>query len=284
MGKLMRKSGAGKFVALTAMLAILAAAGLAQRGRGGPPRPPTNDDFERVADPHEGEFHFIRLEYSDIPGRSRGFGFTSRAGQGAGWWMMDWPAAENHFTAGVQRLTRIECGDPRHVGLRDDRIYDYPFIYATQVGWWNLSNVETARLREFLLRGGYLMTDDFWSTDPSQWQVFESTMARVLPGQAITDFEPGDPVRHVVYDIEDKDLTWIPGSRHLRGGQVVQPYGTKPAWLSIEDGKGHSVVAVNYNTDIGDAWEFADVPYYPEKMTALAYRYGINYVVYSMTH
>ena len=36
------------------------------------------------------------------------------------------------------------------------------------------------------------------------------------------------------------------------------------------------VVAVNYNTDIGDAWEYADSPIYPEQMTALAYRYGIN--------
>jgi hypothetical protein len=94
---------------------------------------------------------------------------------------------------------------------------------------------------------------------------------------------------HVLYDIGEKDLTWIPGSRHLRRGYdgsvtVVEPQGTQPAWLSMEDGQGHMVVAVNYNTDIGDAWEFADVPYYPEKMTALAYRYGINYVVYAMTH
>jgi len=92
-----------------------------------------------------------------------------------------------------------------------------------------------------------------------------------------------------VYDIEERDLTWIPGSRHLRqfpDGSItpVQPEGTQPAWKSMEDGNGHTVVAVNYNTDIGDAWEFADVPYYPEKMTALAYRYGVNYVVYAMTH
>jgi hypothetical protein len=114
-------------------------------------------------------------------------------------------------------------------------------------------------------------------------------MAQVLPGQPITDLDLSDPERHVVYDIEEQDLTWIPGSRHLRRGTdgaitAVQPEGTQPAWKSMEDGNGHTVVAVNYNTDIGDAWEFADVPYYPEKMTALAYRYGVNYVVYAMTH
>jgi hypothetical protein len=92
-----------------------------------------------------------------------------------------------------------------------------------------------------------------------------------------------------VYDIEEKDLTFIPGSRHLRrdyngGVQVVQPPGTQPAWRAMYDDRHRMVVAINFNTDVGDAWEFADVPYYPEAMTRLAYRYGINYIVYSMTH
>ena len=76
---------------------------------------------------------------------------------------------------------------------------------------------------------------------------------------------------------------------HLRRGaggtvQVVQPEGTSPAWLAMYDPRNRMVVAVNFNTDVGDAWEFADVPYYPEAMTALAYRYGINYIIYAMTH
>ena len=137
-------------------------------------------------------------------------------GQGSGWWIVDWPAADNHFTSGLQRLTRIDVGDPRHLSLTDSKLFDYPWIYATQTGWWGLSPTEIARLREYLLRGGYLMTDDFWSIDPAQWQVFAGTMAQVLPGQAITDLELSDPVRHVLYDIEEQDLTWIPGSRHLR--------------------------------------------------------------------
>ena len=93
---------------------------------------------------------------------------------------------------------------------------------------------------------------------------------------------------HVLYDIREKDRTFIPGSRHLwrRGDtvQVMQPPGSNPAWRGIYDDRNHMVVSVNYDTDIGDAWEFADVPYYPEAMTALAYRYGINYIIYSMTH
>ncbi len=91
---------------------------------------------------------------------------------------MDWPAADNHFTTGIERLTRVDTGDPRHLRLTDDKLFDYPWIYATQAGWWGLSEAEISRLREYLLRGGFLVVDDFWG--PDAWNVFESTMERVL--------------------------------------------------------------------------------------------------------
>lgn len=243
--------------------------------------------------PPDREFHFLRLEYTDAPEYSRGFGFGSRFGMGRGWWMVDWPDADDHFSEGIHRLTRIDVGAPRHVRLtdsnfrNDDRIFDYPWIYATQTGSWGLSQAETRRLREYLLRGGFLVTDDMWGAD--QWEIFRATMDRVLPGHAIPDLVEDDPVMHVLYDIREKDRTFIPGSRHLRRGaggavQVMQPPGTSPAWRGMYDDKNHMVVAVNYDTDVADAWEFADVPYYPEAMTALAYRYGINYIIYAVTH
>ena len=271
------------------ILLLIAAAALAQRGRFGGGRMAQNDDNEAPLPRREAEFHFIRTEYTDLPQFHRGYGYSSRDGMGSGWWLVDWPNADNHFTTGIQRLTRIDTGDPRHLRLTDPHLFDYPWIYATQAGWWNLSDAEVAQLREYLLRGGYLVVDDFWGPDPTQWEVFRQTMNRVLPGKPITDIALSDSVMHVLYSIEQKDLTFIPGSRHLRRGydgsvQVMQPPGTEPAWRAINDDKDRMVVAVNYNTDIGDAWEFADVPYYPEHMTALAYRYGINYIVYAMTH
>jgi len=297
-------------VALGAVL-LLAMAGLAQRGRpggggfpgggfggGGFPgggfggrfggmQGPSDDEAQMPT--REAEFHFIRVEYTDLPEHHRGFGYASRMGSGSGWWIVDWPAADNHFTTGIGRLTRIDTGDPRHLRFTDPHLFDYPWVYATQVGWWDLSDAEVGRLREYLLRGGYLVVDDFWSTDPYQWQVFRDAMNRVFPGRPIQDIAETDPVMHVLYDIQDKDKTWIPGSRHLRRGpdgmvQVVQPPGTEPAWRAIDDDRGYMVVAVNFNTDVGDAWEFADIPYYPAEMTMLAYRYGINYIVYAMTH
>ncbi len=266
------------------LCSLLALAAIAQRGRFGFGEPESD---AAGPPPREAEFHFLRMEYTDLPQFQRGFGFRSRNGRGAGWWLQDWPDAEDHFTAGIERLTRVDTGDPRHVSLLDEHLFDYPWIYATQTGYWNLSDAETARLREYLLRGGFLMVDDFWGE--YEWEWFRQTLERVLPGRPITDINESDEVMHVLYDIREKDRTFIPGSRHLRRGPggsivVVQPPGTAPAWRGMYDDRNRMVVAVNFNTDVGDAWEFADVPYYPAAMTLLAYRYGINYIIYSMTH
>ena len=276
---------------LLAAILFLTAAAFAQRfSRGrGVPTFEGHDEAPEPTFPTGAEFHFIRTEYTDLPEYHRGYGFGSRNGRGTGWWLVDWPDADNHFTTGIQRLTRIDTGDPRHLSLTDPHLFDYPWIYATQVGWWGLDEAEILRLREYLTRGGFLMVDDFWGPGNEQWNVFRATMQRVLPGRPIDDIAPGDSVMHVLYDIEEKDRTFIPGSRHLRigsGGNVVvqQPMGTTPAWRAISDDRNRMMVAVNYNTDVGDAWEFADAPEYPEKMTALAYRYGINYIIYAMTH
>jgi hypothetical protein len=229
-------------------------------------------DFEAPA----ADFHFLRLEYEDRA--------DSRRWWGAGWWLQDWPEADVHFNQGLTRLTRIDAGEPRHLPLTDDRIFDYPWVYATQVGYWDLSDAETERLREYLLRGGFLVVDDFYG--PRQWEIFRVTMERVFPDQPIVAIEDDDPVLHVLYDIEER--TTIPGLRHLRrapGGRiVVVPEAGPPQWRAIYDPKGRMVVAINFNMDVGDAWEHADMPEYPEAMTSLAYRFGINYIIYAMTH
>jgi Domain of unknown function (DUF4159) len=273
---------------ISAAILLAALAALAQRfggGFGGGIR--HGDEGPRPEFPTGAEFHFIRTEYTDLPQFHRRFGFASRGATGEGWWIVDWPDADEHFSMGVQRLTRIHTGDPRHLRLTDPQLFDYPWIYATQTGWWGLSDAETKCLREFLLRGGYLVVDDFWG--PEQWEIFRLTMDRVLPNRPIVDLAHSDAVLHVLYDIEEKDLTWIPGTRHLRRGPggaitVVQPEGTAPAWRAIFDDRNRMLVAVNFNTDVGDAWEYADSPDYPEAMTTLAYRYGLNYLIYSMTH
>jgi hypothetical protein len=263
----MEKFGAGMAAGLGALL-VLGAAELAPIAG--------SDTPGRAAEGSNAEFHFIRVEYANLSWARRGWGRP--------WWMQDWPAAETHFAQGVRRLTLIDIGEGRHVPLTDDRIFDYPWAYATQVGYWDLSEAETARLREYLLRGGFLMVDDFYG--PQEWEVFRESMQRVFPERPIVEIEEDDAVLHVLYDVDQR--IQIPGLRHLwrgaGGGIVVQPNNTPPHWRGIYDDEGRLVVAVNFNMDIGDAWEHADMPEYPEPMTALAYRFGINYIIYAMTH
>jgi hypothetical protein len=189
---------------------------------------------------------------------------------------------------GIHRLTGMRVSpNPNVIGIQDPDLFKFPFVYAVEPGGMYLDDRDAARMREYLLRGGFLVVDDFWG--PEQWEVFRLTMDRVFPGKPITDIALTDPVMHVLYDIEEKDLTWIPGTRHLRRGPgggiaVQQPAGTSPAWRALSDDHERMLVAINFNTDVGDAWEYADSPIYPEPMTALAYRYGLNYLVYAMTH
>jgi hypothetical protein len=215
------------------------------------------------------EFHFARVIYTDLPGYRRFAG---------GWWQQDWPRAETHFLQSVRRLTRVNAGDPVAVRLTDDALFDFPWIYATQVGYWDLSTEEIAHLREYLLRGGFLMADDFWGED--ERAVFEQSMARVFPERPIVEIAADDSVLHMVFTIDK--FTQIPGLRHVGYGNLARL--PPPRWRGIYDEQGRLMVAMNYDQDVGDSWEEADNPLYPEPMTALGYRFGINYIVYAMTH
>jgi len=248
------------------------------RGDGAPPPPPVVKPLPPAA-----EFHFIRMQYVDYWGARRG-GFGGGGGRGRGWWMQDWPEAEMHFAQGIKRLTRIDIGENRYLPLTDDRIFDYPWIYCTQAGYWDLSKAETDRLGEYLKRGGYLIVDDFYGMQ--DWEIFREAIERAMPGQPILDLAQDDQVMRTLYTITER--TFIPGLRHLRrgpGGSIVtQPQEMPPIWRAVYDSKHRMVVAINFNMDVGDAWEHADWPEYPEAMTSLAYRFGINYIIYAMTH
>src|SRR5436190_11697002 len=112
--------------------------------------------------PPAAEYHFLRMQYVDL--------YTSRRGFGRGWWRQDWPEADVHFTQSIRRLTRIDIGEERHLPFTDDRVFEYPWIYATQVAYWDLTENEIRRMRDYLFRGGFLVVDDFHG--PDDWNVF----------------------------------------------------------------------------------------------------------------
>ena len=195
------------------------------------------------------------------------------------WWAIDYPFAESHFLPAVARMTRIETSeDSAHIELLDDKLFDYPWLFAQQVsrGGWDPSDLEAERLREYLMRGGFLVFDDFHGE--REWGYFASQMQRVLPGMPIVDIPEDDMLMNILFALDER--TQIPGERHLGWQRMEGP----PHWRGIYDDRGRLMVAINHNIDMGDAWEHADDPRYPAPMTATAYRFGVNYVVYAMTH
>ena len=159
-----------------------------------------------VAGP-EAEFHMARLIYDQIGGRGRGFG-----GRGLGWYAIDYPAAEYHLTRGLRRLTRLDVAeDSFHVRSLDERIFDYPWLFVQQVGNWRLTAEEGAMLREYVLRGGFMVVDDFHGV--YDWAVFVDSIRLVFPDLPIIDIPDDDTLLHVLYDLDQR--TQIPGRRHL---------------------------------------------------------------------
>ena len=217
------------------------------------------------------EFHFARLVYSNSP--------YSRRGRRPAW-ATDYPDAEYHLMHGIKRMTNIDIelvgnfGEGgRLISLEDDQIFNYPWLYAAEVGQWHLSTNETTRLREYLDRGGFLIVDDFWGI--YEWQIFTESMERVYPDRPIVEISENDPVMGIFFEV-DKN-TQIPGRNGVRSGSV-------PHWRGIFDDENRLIVAINFNMDMGDAWEHARDPGYPAEMTAAAYRFAVNYIIYAMTH
>jgi hypothetical protein len=235
---------------------------------------------QNFKDPTEGdrpdaEFQIARVMY----------GTSARAGSrgiAQPMWAVDYPLAEAHFLPALRRYTQVDTAeDTRHLALTDDRLFQYPFIWIQQPGYWNPTEKEVERLREYLLRGGFLLLDDFHGRD---WDSFEYAIGRVFPDREIKDIPKDDSVMQIFFSIDQR--TQIPGDRHLRffGGRNAAQMEGPPEWRGIYDDEGRLMVAANYNMDIGDAWEHADDPGYPLPMTAFAYQLGVNYVIYALTH
>ena len=229
--------------------------------------------YTPAPDPDGSEFYFARLVYDG--GMGGGWGWRR------GGWATDYPEAEYHFMQGVNRLTNVDADrEGKLVRPLDDELFEYPWLYAVEVGRWYLTQEEADRIREYLLRGGFLMVDDFHGT--YQWAGFLDSMQRVFPDRPILEIESDASILHVLYDLDQR--IQVPGRQYIRSGVTYERDGYVPHWRGIYDDEGRLMVAINFNMDLGDAWEHADWPEYPEPMTALAYRFGINYIVYAMTH
>jgi hypothetical protein len=237
--------------------------------------------FETPADSQEKtEWAFARMMFP--PGPLDGYypRFTGDFRLGLSLWTQDYPRADRHFSLALRRLTRIHVRSVEQpVDLEDgEEVYYWPWLYAVQVGEWGLTAAEAAVLRDYLLRGGFFMADDLHGTE--EWDEFERRIKQVFPERPIVEIPDSDPIFHTVYDVNERYQ--VPGAEHLNTGYKKDGIGGH--WRGIYDDKGRIMIAISYNSDLGDAWEWADSPRYPQKFADLAIRLGVNYVVYAMTH
>jgi hypothetical protein len=222
------------------------------------------------------EWVFGRLRYKNFTGG--GFGRGGRRSS----WATDYPRGDRYLVMGLKRMTRIDVRSVEQVIDLDgsDDIFNWPFLYAVEVGRWSLDEKEAAQLRDYLLRGGFLMVDDFHGT--YEWEVFAASMRRVFPDRPMVDLESGDQIFHVLHDLNDR--IQVPGNQYLNSGQTYERDGYEAVWRGIFDDKGRIMVGICANMDLGDAIERSDEPEYPEKFSALAHRVVANYAVYALTH
>jgi Domain of unknown function (DUF4159) len=235
------------------------------------------------------EWTRARLKYPSIYGGG-GFGFGRRRGGGDLNWTIDYPRSDRHLLEGVRRLTRIDTRSVEQIVELDgsDDVYNWPMMYAVEVGHWALPDDQAAQLREFLLRGGFLMVDDFHGSEEwngiNEWEVFVESMSKVFPDREIVDLPDDEPIFHTIFDLGQRFQ--VPGWQFYRSGLTYEkgPTGRPDHWRAIRDDKGRVMVAICHNMDLGDAWEWSDDPRYEEKWASLAYRIAMNYFTYDLTH
>jgi hypothetical protein len=244
------------------------------------------DDVELPPDFNDqSEWVFARLMYPQHP-RARFGGYRRFGGgdwrEGGTSWTQDYPRADRHFAQALRRLSRVHARSVEQpINLDDgDDAFNYPWMNAGEMGDWKLTEAQATALREYLLRGGFIMLDDFWGTE--EWNRFEESMQRVFPDRQIVEIANDDPIFHIVYDLDERYQ--VPGQWALARGSTYRNDGSTAHWRGIYDDHGRVMVAMTFNSDVGDSWEWADDPNYPEKYSALGIRIGVNYVIYSMTH
>lgn len=227
---------------------------------------------EYVPNAYGPEFHFTRGVYSS---GLNGFG-RSRS------WATDFPKADRQFLYLIQRtLALLNPDEDENPRLLDDpELRRFPWLYLVEVGAMSLSPSEVEGLRDYLEAGGFLVVDDFWGS--WEWANFEEEMRKVFPIRPIVDI----PIEHEIfrsfYNIEE--ILQVPSISNAVRGRTSEQDGTVPHVRGILDDNGRIMAVINWNTDLGDAWEWAESPDYPFEYSSFAYKLGVNYIIYSMTH
>lgn len=233
-------------------------------------------EWEKNVDFEHDLFTFVRIQYDSYAGQ---YGYGPRDK-----WQIDYPDADLNLSYRLKQLTSLEV-DPKGkiIRLTDPALFDYPFIYIIEPGTLVFSDPEVVALRRYLLKGGFLMVDDFWGE--FEWENFAAQMQRVFPDRTWREIPLEHEIFHIVYDLKEKPL--IPSvNTYMRGMRTERRDATEAHYRGYEDDDGRIMAFICHNTDLGDGWERegADRGYFETYSEPFAYPLGINIVTYAMTH
>lgn len=229
------------------------------------PAPPQDDT------PYDGRYTFARIQFGGGGGGLRDLrGFGRREPP----WAHDHPRADRNFSSILGELTFVDtdADNIRVLRMDDPEVFKYPVIYVVEVGSWDASREEVDALGEFLGKGGFMIVDDFRDRQIYQLQ---SILAEALPGMEILEVPDDHEIFDSFYFIEDPH-------------SLIPPYGgNRPIYFGVfedNDITKRLMAILNYNNDIAEYWEFSDQGFYPIDLANEAYQFGVNYVMYALTH
>jgi Domain of unknown function (DUF4159) len=258
------------WLALTSTLVLgFAAVGFAQRG--GWSRDPVNVPIDK-APPYDGRFTFARLKYTTGPG---GYYFRGLPAWAHGYLSaMQGHRSETNLTKILDSVTNMKphTDGTRVVDVADPELCDYPIVYATEPGFMALDDKDVTALHDYIAKGGFVIFDDF--RGPYDWEKFQESMQRVLPGEQPVELALTHPIFHSFFEIGTLNFH----QAYDQGKPEFYGYFAK------NDQTQPLQMIVNFNNDVSEYWEFSDTGFAPINLSNEAYKLGVNYVIYAMTH
>jgi hypothetical protein len=221
------------------------------------------------AAPYDGRFTFVRIRYGGYRS-GRGFG---RGGYGGDSWAHDYPAADRNMQTILDEVTTVSTVVESSVvvDLEDRAIFQHPILYLSEPGFWGITEEGARNLREHLLKGGFIIFDDF--DGPGHWENWEAQIRQALPEYRPIEIDESHPVFRTFFFVED---IYVP-----------HPNSQRPTYLGIfedNDPEKRMLALVNYNSDLAEYWEWSASGYLPIDPTNDAYRLGVNYFIWGLTH
>lgn len=213
---------------------------------------------------YDGRFTFMRIRYGGAYGFRRGGGAS---------WAHDYPDGDRHISQILQYVSTVRPTLPETgvLTLEDPEIFKYPILYISEPGFWSVTDEGARNLRNYLLKGGFLIFDDF---ENEQWNNMESQLRRAIPEYDFVEIGPEHPVFTSFFRIKD---IYVP---HPLVNVVPKYY----AIFENNDPKRRVMVLANWNADIAEYWEWSDRAYLPVDLSNEAYKLGVNYLIYGLTH